>query len=43
MILLELMNNNEERVKSFFKKKDADFAYITEDGTSFRVNAFMKL
>ena len=42
-ILLELMNNNQERVKEFFRKKDADFAYIWKDGTSFRVNAFFKL
>jgi len=42
-ILLELMNNNQERVKEFFKKKDADFAYTSKDGTSFRVNAFFKL
>lgn len=42
-ILSLLMNENEERVKEFFKKKDEDFAYITDDGTSFRVNAFFKL
>jgi len=28
IILLELMNKNEERVKEFMSKKDADFAYI---------------
>ncbi len=43
VILLDLMNNNQERVKEFFKKKDADFAYISKDWTSFRVNAFFKL
>ena len=43
VILLKLMNENQERVKEFFKKKDADFAYIADDGTSFRVNAFFKL
>jgi Tfp pilus assembly ATPase PilU len=37
------MNNNQERAKEFFKKKDADFAYTNNDGTSFRVNAFFKL
>lgn len=42
-ILLELMNNNEERVKEFMKSRDADFAYQHESGTSFRVNAFYKL
>ncbi len=43
IILLELMNNNQERAKEFFKKKDADFAFIAEDNTSFRVNAFFRL
>lgn len=42
-ILLELMNNNPERVKEFLQKKDADFAYQHHDWTSFRVNVFMKL
>ena len=43
IILLEMMNNNSERVKEFMKKKDADFAYVSKDGTSFRVNAFFRL
>jgi len=43
VILLELMNNNEERVKEFLKKRDADFAYISDNWTSFRVNTFFKL
>ena len=43
IILLEMMNNNSERVKEFMQKKDADFAYISKDGTSFRVNAFFRL
>jgi len=43
LILLKLMNENQERVKEFFKKRDADFAYTYDDGTSFRVNAFFKL
>lgn len=43
IVLSELMNSNQERVKEFFKKKDADFAYMADDGTSFRVNAFFKL
>ena len=30
-ILLELMNNNPERVKEFLQKKDADFAYQHHD------------
>ena len=44
IVLLELMNNNQARVKEFMEKKDADFAYIHEESwTSFRVNAFYKL
>ena len=44
IVLLELMNNNQARVKEFMEKKDADFAYIhKETWTSFRVNAFYKL
>jgi len=43
IIILELMNNDQERVKEFLKNKDADFAYTHESGTSFRVNAFFKL
>ena len=43
IILLNLMNHNEERAREFLKTRDADFAYIFEDGTSFRVNAFFKL
>lgn len=44
IVLLELMNNNQTRVKEFMEKKDADFAYIhKETWTSFRVNAFYKL
>ncbi len=43
IILLEMMNNNSERLKEFMQKKDADFAYISKDGTSFRVNAFFRL
>lgn len=43
VVLLELMNKNEERVKEFMSKKDADFAYIWKNGTSFRVNAFFRL
>jgi len=43
IMLLKIMNENKERVREFMTKKDADFAYIAEDWTSFRVNAFFKL
>lgn len=42
-ILLELYNDNKEAAREFLEKKDADFAYVHEDGTPFRVNAFFKL
>lgn len=42
-ILLELLNDNKEAAREFLEKKDIDFAYIHEDGTPFRVNAFFKL
>lgn len=42
-ILLELLNDNKEAAREFLEKKDADFAYIHEDGTPFRVNSFFKL
>jgi len=42
-ILLALMNDNQVRAKEFLAKKDADFAYTYKDGTSFRVNAYMKI
>lgn len=42
-ILLELLGDNKEAAKEFLEKRDADFAFIHTDGTSFRVNAFFKL
>lgn len=42
-ILHTLMNEDEVRVKSFLVQKDADFAYIFSNGSSFRVNAYMKI
>ncbi len=42
-ILHELMRHDQDRIKNFMQMKDTDFAYITEDWTSFRVNAFFKL
>lgn len=42
-ILFELLNDNKEAVKDFLEKRDADFAFVHVDGTSFRVNAFFKL
>ena len=41
-ILSELENNNNKAVDFFLEWHDADFAYIHEDWTSFRVNAFYK-
>lgn len=42
-ILLELLNENKEEIKHFIDNKDIDFAYLYEDWTSFRVNAFYKI
>jgi len=42
-ILLELLKEDKELVKSFLEKKDYDFAYVFENWTSFRVNAFFKM
>jgi Tfp pilus assembly pilus retraction ATPase PilT len=41
--LLELLNEDKIQVKKFFEEHDLDFAYIYNDGTSFRCNAFYKL
>jgi len=42
-ILLELLNEDKESVKKFLDEHDLDFAYMYENWTSFRVNAFYKL
>jgi len=42
-ILLELFRDDKEAVRNFLETKDADFAFIHTDWTSFRVNAFFKL
>lgn len=42
-ILDELMNWNNLNLEKFLKQRDIDFAYIYNENTSFRVNAFYKL
>lgn len=42
-IVLELMNWNKEDYNTFMKDKDMDFAFVNDDGTPFRINAFFKL
>jgi len=42
-IILELLNDNKEAAKEFLDTKDMDFAYVYDDGTPFRINAFFKL
>lgn len=34
---------DDDKLAEFRKKHDADFAYVSEDGTPFRVNGFFKL
>jgi len=42
-ILLELLKEDKDLVKKFLDTKDYDFAYVFENWTSFRVNAFFKM
>lgn len=42
-VILELLWGNKPDFDEYIKNKDADFAYIHEDGTPFRVNTFFKL
>ncbi len=39
----ELFQKEKEKQSVFLEKKDIDFAYISSDGTPFRVNGFFKL
>jgi twitching motility protein PilT len=39
----ELYLGDKEKTAAFFRTHDADFAYISADGTPFRVNGFFKL
>lgn len=41
--LLELLNDEKQKVEDFLKWKDLDFAFIHSDWTPFRINAFFKL
>ncbi len=42
-LVRELYLNDAPKIDEFYKKHDADFAYIAQDGTPFRVNGFFKL
>lgn len=42
-LVRELFQGNTEKVNAFYAKRDADFAYVSADGTPFRVNGFFKL
>lgn len=39
----QLFKGDQEKIKNFFSKHDADFAYVAKDGTPFRVNGYFKL
>jgi len=42
IILRQLLQGNPQRYDKFLGDKDADFAYVSKDGTPYRVNAFLK-
>ncbi len=42
-MLRQLMKGNQKMYEEFASNKEADFSYIANDGTPFRVNAFFKL
>lgn len=42
-LVLELLHGDDEKYKEFLHKHDMDFAYVSADGTPFRVNGFFKL
>ncbi|MFA6090888.1 MAG: PilT/PilU family type 4a pilus ATPase [Candidatus Gracilibacteria bacterium] len=42
-LTLELLHGDEKKYKDFLEKHDMDFAYVSTDGTPFRVNGFFKL
>lgn len=42
-LALEMFQEDAHRLEEFFTKKDVDFAFLSKDGTSFRVNGFFKL
>lgn len=43
LFLKHLMQSDTDRIAKFWSQKDMDFAYMSRDGTTYRVNAFMKL
>ncbi|MDR3168481.1 MAG: PilT/PilU family type 4a pilus ATPase [Candidatus Peribacteria bacterium] len=42
IILRQLFKNNPQRFDKFLADKEADFAYVSKDGTAYRVNSFLK-
>ena len=43
LLVAQLFKNDAARIEDFHKRRDVDFAYISQDGTPFRVNGFYKL
>lgn len=43
IMLKHLMKGNQKAFEKFIGDKEADFSYISNDGTPYRVNAFFKL
>jgi twitching motility protein PilT len=41
IILRQLFKNNPQRFDKFLADKEADFAYVSKDGTAYRVNSFL--
>ncbi|MDR2189715.1 MAG: PilT/PilU family type 4a pilus ATPase [Candidatus Peribacteria bacterium] len=41
IILRQLFKNNPQRFEKFLADKEADFAYVSKDGTAYRVNSFL--
>lgn len=39
-LTIELLHGDEKKFKEFLEKHDMDFAYVSADGTPFRVNGF---
>ncbi len=42
-LTLELLLGDEQKFQAFLARHDMDFAYVSADGTPFRVNGFFKL
>lgn len=43
LFIKHLMQSDTDRIAKFWSQKDMDFAYQSKNGTTYRVNAFMKL